>query len=250
MTPWALTYFSPDYYERIGRESLASLAKHWPGQVVAYYEGVKPEEVYPNVEYRDLLEVSGYTRFIGWAKQVPFLNGFLPDGSHSYHYDVVRFVRRIYAMTDKPEGRFYVVDADVILSKPIPVDALNGWLDGKLGALMFREHIGSPVYYPELSVSGWNMEHPAAGKFLSAYRAVHDNGVFLRMTQGYHDAWILYWLLHEMGVRDQFTDWVNGAFGEGDYKSHVLPVTPLAEYMVHLKGPKRKKQHLSNQEAA
>ena len=82
-----ITTFGEEYYEKYGRECLASLVKYWPGKIVAYYEDNAPDEFTDKVEYRNLMEQKELKRLLGWLRAMPLLQGKMPDGKYQYHYN-------------------------------------------------------------------------------------------------------------------------------------------------------------------
>lgn len=233
-TPCALTTFSPEYYERWGREGLASMVKYWPGKIVAYYEHERPEEFHDRVEFRDLFAQSEAMHFIKWTSMVPLLKGILPNGEYSYHHNANKFGRKVFVITDYAmEGRpFFFLGADTRCTKPVPAEFINGLIENRPGVFLLRRHLDAHV---ESDFAGYDPRDKRMGNLLKVYRAMFINGAFLELKD-WHDCLALDTLLDTFKLTQEVNNLSDGVIGEGKRGLHVWPNTVLAEYMIHLKG--------------
>lgn len=229
-----VTTFGPAFYEKYGREAVATMARYWPGPVIAYGEGARPADLPERVEYRDLLLDAECANFIDWTGKCPFVQGRLPNGEYEYHYNMHKFGRKAFVISAMRRP-FFFLGADVHILKPIPESFLAEMLEGKFGAFLFRP---KPLH-TESDFAGYNTNHPDWGRFAYAYRSIYTTGsvlMLLKESGGLHDCWSLDYLLEHTGLRAQCLDLVNGVRGDDPKGFHVWPKTRLAEYMVHLKG--------------
>lgn len=237
MIPVCMTTFGDQYWQRYGRESVTTWLDKWPGKIVTYGEGKPPADLPKQVEYRDLFAIDGMLDFLRWTSMVPLLQGIMPNGEYSYHFNANKFARKVFAISEMKEP-FFFIGADVHMTKPIPAEFLNRMLDGKFGAFLFRG-----AAHTESDFAGYNTAHPEWEKFIVLWKSLYVNGGFLALTEtenrklaGFHDCWTLDWLLRVLNLKDQCLDITNGARGDDETGMHVWPKTVLAEYMVHLKG--------------
>jgi len=234
----AITTFSPEYYEKWGREGLESMVKYWPGKIVAYYENEKPEEFEDRVEYRNLFEQRDLVHFLKWTAMVPLLNGVLPNGGYNYNFNANKFARKVYAITDyaREEKPFFFLGADTRCIKPISEEFLNSLFDGTAGCFLLRRHLKKHL---ESDFAGYDPTHKIMRKMLWIYREAYNNGTFLEID-GWTDCHILERLFDDTGLIKFIKNLSDGVKGEGRAGLNVWPKTVLAEYMVHLKGMAKK----------
>ena len=240
-----VTTFSPDYYDRYGREAVASMAEYWPGPVIAYVEREVPPDMPSRFECRDLYDDPDFVCFVNWTGACPIFQGKLPDGGYSYHFNAHKFGRKVFAVTDKRlrDGPFVFLGADVHIHKPIPKAFLEGLLQGKAGAFLLRNHLGVHV---ESDFAGYDPRHPKMALLLDKYRAIFINGGFL-LLRGWHDCAALDTLLDFCGLSKEINNISAGVRGDDPKGLHVWPKTVLAEYMTHLKGRIKKDPVLKQQ---
>ena len=232
--PTAITTFSEEYYEKWGRDGLASMVKYWPGKIVAYYENKPPDEFADKVEYRNLSNQKDLIHFLKWTGMVPLLSGVLPDGGYNYNYNANKFARKVYAITDyaREEEPFFFLGADTRCIKPIPVEFLTGLFDGYVGVFLLRRHLDMHV---ESDFAGYDPTDKGMRRMLKIYREVYNNGTFLEL-EGWHDCHVLDRLLDDTKLIEKIHNISDGIKGAGEKGLNVWPNTVLAEYMVHLKG--------------
>ena len=237
--PTAITTFSQDYYDKWGRDGLASLVEFWPGKIIAYYEFKPPAEFQDRVEYRDLMAQPELVHFLKWTSMVPLLQGVLPNGGYHYHFNAHKFARKVFAITEYAQGAtepFYFIGADVRALKPIPAEFLDGLMEGKAGVFLLRRHLKMHV---ESDFAGYNPSHHGMQKLLKTYRAMFINGAFLEL-HGWHDCVALDTLLGTYNLMPEINNLSAGVKGEGELGLNVWPNTVLAEYLTHLKGNLKK----------
>ena len=239
-TPTAITTFSPEYYEKWGREGLASMVKYWPGKIVAYYEGESPNEFEGKVEYRDLFAMPDLLHFIKWTSMVPLCNGILPNGKYHYNFNANKFARKVYAITDyaKEGEKFFFLGADTRCTKPVPAKFINGLIDGYPGVFLLRRHLNAHV---ESDFAGYDPGDHDMRRLLKIYREAFNNGSFLELD-GWHDCLMLDRLLDVLNLTGRVNNLSDDVKGDGELGLHVWPNTVLAKYMVHLKGNMKKGQ--------
>ena len=237
-SPTAITTFSPEYYEKWGREGLASLVRYWPGPIVAYYEHEAPAEFQDRVEYRDLFAQEECAHFIKWTSMVPLLQGILPTGEYHYNFNAHKFGRKVFAITDYALERkpFYFIGADVRALKLIPPEFLHGLMDGFPGVFLLRRHMGMHV---ESDFAGYDPRERRMRHLLKAYRKCFTSGSFLEL-RGWHDCSSLDQLLDLLGLAHEVNNLSKDVKGDGRLGLNVWPKTVLSEYMVHLKGMLKK----------
>lgn len=234
----AMTTFSQTYYAQYGRECLASLVKHWPGKIVAYYEYEPPRDFADRVEYRDLMEQEDLAHFLKWTSMVPLLQGLLPNGNYHYKFNANKFARKVFAISDlaKDGEPFFFLGADTRALKDVPEEWLNGLIDGKQGCFLLRRHMDMHV---ESDFAGYDPRNKRMRKMLETYREMFINGSFLELD-GWHDCVALDRLLDAYQLLPEINNLSDGVKGEGKLGYNVWPNTVLAEYFVHLKGKLKK----------
>jgi hypothetical protein len=144
---------------------------------------------------------------------------------------VVRFANKVFAQCDallKAEEIVCWIDADCVLIKPLPEAALLKMLGGAYCGHFDRTCFNAP--YTETGFLIFDPRKPQNRDFVAAYRNVYLSGRIFALPM-WHDCYAF--------------DEARKPFGE--FRSlttdltvmHPIVVSPLGEYLDHLKGPRK-----------
>jgi hypothetical protein len=223
----AITSFHPPAYTKYAKRCLQSLIKFFPGKVLAYVEDLEEKPDIEGVELRDFFEIPGVNQYLEKIKRVPGADGFCPE--YDYQFDASKFCRKVFAQDaafDLDDSVFWF-DADCVVLKAIPEDFLRGLIAGVPFCYLGRRSL-----YTETGFLGFNTKHPDFSKFRARYLSYFTSGKIFSQMKGWHDC-IAFDYARE-GLRG------NNLTPGGIGVAHVLLNSPLAHYLDHLKGPKRK----------
>ena len=218
----AVTTFHGEGFRQYGRRCLDTLARYFPGKIVAYIE--EPLQFY-GVETRDLFSIPGLKAYLERIKRVAGSDGQV--GSYNYEWDASKFCRKVFAQDAvfSEDQEVFWFDADTYLLKPIPQEFLLKLLSGVPFCYMGRKN------YTETGFIGFNTMHPRFREFRSRYLSYFTSGRIFQNTKGWHDCIAF----------DEARKGITGNdLTKGETMGHVLIKSCLAEFMDHMKGPKRK----------
>jgi hypothetical protein len=221
----AVTTFHPEGFRKYGKRCLESLSQFFPGRIVAYYEE-KPDWS-GRVEFRDFFSIPEASRYLERIKRVAGSDGYGADG-YDFRYNASAFCRKVFAQDavfGEDEHVFWI-DADCEILKPIPEDFLKGLLEGVPFCYFGRKN------YTETGFVGFNTSHKDFPAFRSKYLSYFTSGRIFSQLEGWHDCIAFDY------ARKGITG--NNLSPAGAEMGHVLLQSALAEYLDHMKGPKRK----------
>lgn len=224
----AVTSFHPEGYEKYGRRNLETFVKHWPINMVCYYEEL-PDFQHERIEYRPLMEIDGVSEFLEKAKRVPNSDGKTPEG-YNYNWDAQKFCRKVFAQDaafDLDDEVFWL-DADVVSFRDVPREFLDGLIKG----VPFC-YLGRKDFYTETGFLGFNRKGKGFSEFRARYLPAFTTGKIFEQSQGWHDC--IAFDEARKGIQG------NNLSPKGRAADHVLLTSPIGHYIDHLKGPKRKK---------
>jgi hypothetical protein len=222
----AVTSFNPAK-QPYGIRCLESLAKHFPGKVVAYLEGEIPREPWsPAVEVKDFWAIPGIKEYLEKIKRVAGSDG-AGGKDYDYRFDASKFCRKVFAQDQAFDlgTEVFWFDADCVVFRPIPGTLLRSLIQGVPFAYLGRKS------YTETGWLGFNTAHEKFKDFRAKYLNCFLSGRIFQMPE-WHDCYAFDYA--RQGIKGN--DLTPGRKGT----EHVLLKSVLAQYMDHTKGPKRK----------
>ena len=225
----AVTSFSPKGYEVYGKKFLESAVKHWPTEILVYYED-KPDFEHEKIVYKPLLEVYGLKAFLTYCDTNPAFQGRV-GGGYSFNYDAAKFARKAFSQFDALQhntGKIFWLDADCIVKKDVPIQFLKDIFDGKTLALLQR-----PDLYTESGFVGFDTHGSCFDYFLKNYIDVYRRGILFKLP-GWHDCWAL-----DYAVKESLVPVNNLSVDYPQCGINVMPHSILGEFLVHNKGQRK-----------
>lgn len=228
-----ITSFSQSGYETYGKQFLSTI-DNWPGKIICYLESPIDFE-HEKLEKRNLFDVEHITAFLTYLKNFPKAHG-KTDKGYNYNFDVWKFCRKMFAQFDafKEGGKMYWLDADCIITKPVPLDFLEDLFHGE--PLVF---LGREGFYTETGIVGFDTDHIEFEDFILNYKETLQKGVVFKLKQWHDCACFDY---AREGNGQNLTDWwdIAKALKGGLEYLEVLSKSPLGEYFIHKKGNKKR----------
>lgn len=235
-----VTSFSQKGYHEYGKRFITTFLDHWADEELTVYfeKGVpsnKPED--DRITYKDLYQFGDFVKFEELMKASDPLYcgmhaGHKGEAVYNFRYDANRFFRKVFCISDickKSTGKVAWVDADVHFVKDVPKDFLSMLLPrGE-----YIAHLGREWLYTEAGFMIFDTNHPANDLFMPLYYNAYFTGAFKYLGE-FHDCYILDFLRKVLAVPT-----VN--LTKNEVSDHPFQESVLGEYMVHLKGPDRKK---------
>ncbi len=123
------------------------------------------------------------------------------------------------------------LDADVVQQKEFTYTELEQLFpQGSLCTYLGR----GDNYHPETGFILYDLQHPRAGEFFEQLENIYTSGRIFELTQ-WHDAYVWDWVCRELDIarRDIGPGRPGEAFGR----------SPLRDYFLHLKGPRKSNIH-------
>lgn len=229
----AVTTFSEQNYSEYARMSLELFAEHWPTKVIAYFEGeTLPDFRHENIEYRPFYSIPHVPEFLTACSLLPALRGITWNGTYDYNLDVFKFCRKVFAQVNvalQHKGLMFWLDADLRLKKSVPEEFLHSLLEGVYTCYLGRAD--RHPFYTETGFVGFDTTHPVNEQFMTVYDRIYKSGAVIEL-KGRHDCYV-YDIVREQSSAP------GRNLAEGTQGIHVMPQTCLAEYMEHLKGPRK-----------
>lgn len=214
----AVTTFSAEGYKEYAKAFLESYVKYWPMKLVVFYEE-RPDFNHPLIEYRNFYDIpeTDILEKIGRTAHTP----------NDYRFNAYKFSRKVFAQNalfDETDKLFWI-DADCICLSEMK----EGFLENLLKEVPFC-YLGRQNY-TETGFLGFNTQHPDFGKFRSRYVTQYTEGRIFRQKE-WHDC--IAFDVARAGIKGK-------SLTKGGPMEHVFISSPLAPYLDHLKGLKRKK---------
>ena len=221
-----VTSFSKEGYQLYGRVCLESFVKHWPCEIVVFYE-TQPNFSHEKIEYRDLFDIEGIRPFLEHLNSVDGADGVL-DGHYDYRFDASRFCRKVFAVDsvfDEDDIVFWL-DADTVTFKEIPEDFLKDLVKNDPFCYLGRSNFCS-----ETGFVGFNTKHPDFYPFRERYLPTYTSGGFMSLRT-WEDAVVFDHARSGLKGNDLNHTMLQGV-------DHVWPHTVLGKYMEHMKGGRK-----------
>ena len=246
------TTYDKKYYDLIAKSMIESFVKYWPKDCTlhAYYQEQEPEIIQDNIVYYDLYKVQPQLKEWVDKHPDPSYNGWRADrGKYVWKNDGVKFSHKVFAQTHRIKNSTADVilysDADTLYTAPPKLDYLRAICPEDSLCTFFdrpgmRDETGFYMHNPkhpkakqwanrleEIYLSGelWTYEkHRSADQYTMAYG--RDSFKDCKQTD---------LMTHPLGVK------ANPQHTEKRFMRDPVPVSPLSEFLMHLKG-KRKLQ--------
>ena len=233
----AITSFSQKGYETYGKKFLDSAVKHFPGQIIVYYEE-KPDFEHEKVIYKPLYDIFGLNAFLQYCDANPIFHGQTGSG-YSYNYNAYTFAKKAFSQFDALQhynGKIFWIDADCVIQKDIPKD----FLEGLFNFTVFDDQYSSSIVamqrdglYTETGFVGFDNDKPVMQEFLKIYMNVYRKGILFTL-RGWHDCYALDKAIEQSGVSVK-----NLSPDFPEHGINVMPHTVLGPYIVHNKGNRK-----------
>lgn len=224
-----VTSFSPEGFEKYGRDFIRTFHEFWPKGVdlVIYTEG----QSVPDEWCLPLSDLEEWTWF-NEALKFPLFRGKTPQG-YNIQYDA-RMARKTFIQADAVKrfgGKVFWIDADVVTFAPVPETFLDAMLpDDKLSCYLGRDG----WFYTESGFLGFNADHPGCDGFMQVYKGMFLNG-YIFLNTAWHDC-IAYDTVRQAGDPIFFH---NLAANLPRGTMHPFVNSELGKYMDHRKGPRK-----------
>lgn len=214
----AVTTFSKEGYDEYAKTFLQTYVKYWPIKLIVFYEE-RPDFEHPLIEYRNFYDIpeTSVLEKIGLRANTP----------RDYRFNAYKFSRKVFAQNalfDEADKLFWI-DADCVCLETITEEFLGNLLKDFPFCYLGRSN------YTETGFLGFNTKHPDFSKFRSLYLAQYTQGLIFKQRE-WHDC--IAFDVARTGIKGR-------RLTNGSTMEHVFLTSPLAPYLDHLKGPKRKK---------
>ena len=153
-----------------------------------------------------------------------------PGGVYNYRFDACKFAHKVFALyragRETAADTIIWLDADVVTKKPITEEFLSSVVPEHC----LVSYLGRKDWHTsECGFVGYNSR-----RFLQAFRSMYMSRNIFKLDE-WHDSFVFDHLR---------THWKHGGYfhniSRGIPGKHVWPLSPLGEYLSHLKGPARK----------
>jgi hypothetical protein len=182
----------------------------WPGPVRVYFEGSAPPAI-KGAELRPLDDIEERTRF---------LKRIVPQGPGGFLWDVKRFCHKVFAQLDSMDEQFWWVDADVLLTSPVPESLVE---QSEVVTYLGRDS------YTETGLVGFNPTHRNFSDFQHRYRKMYTEGEIFRLR---------FWTdCHAFDAARQGNGENLTPGGKGF--ENIMEQSRFGPYMTHFKGPRK-----------
>ena len=223
-----VTSFSTRGYEAYGKRFIASFDKYWPDYIklYVYIDGEYPEDDHERVVWVPLENDPERSAFI---RACP-----IRDSLTDYRYRPIRYSNKVFAFTDPWLGEQPIIwlDGDCETVNPVTPDMLAQVMPegGQIASYLAR-----PYYrHTETGFLGFA---PEAVEFRAEMRKVYTSGELFQLRE-WHDCSVFDHVRVKFERRgERFRNLCPAAMG-----LDVFPQSPLAKFVVHNKGPKRKQE--------
>lgn len=240
-----VTTFPALYWnEGLSRAMLETLSAHWPAHVrkIAFVRDDLRATIgsVAGVEIMDLDDRSTTLMQFIRTFNAPIRPLITHGGRYEYKWDAASFAYKIAALDAVrrligPAYRGYVIwlDADVVTKQDVPMDELKLWCPPNVDVSCLVR----AAYGPECGFVGYNWLGRGAkllARLIDFYKPRADGTYPIFEQKEWHDSYLFGEALRSGRFR-----FLNLAAGTSS--KHCWPETPLGPYMVHLKGPERKR---------
>lgn len=247
----AVTSFSKLFWDRCAKNMIPSFLKFVSEDVplVMYHEaskdGFTPPLDHPRLSGLDLHEVTGYRAFqeiaspkvesmIGKPPEDPFVRDKMPGSIYNFIWDALSYGKKGFAWAHaarNSQARYlYWIDSDVVFQKPVSSQFLRELFDGQS-----MIYYGRAKMYTETGIFAIDRADPEAMKWVEAYAACWEKAEIFKDTTGWTDC-------QSFDIALKATPKLRKRNLSRHDIGHVVPDSILGEYLLHLKGPQRKKE--------
>ena len=251
-----VTSFNRKLYDYYGKYFIRSwLRKSWPCDLYVYHEGWTPQldgvmtGDPDKIIYRNTLELNSpnIQNFIKRNDEKNIYSTVKGEPEKiihgtNYRKDAIRFCYKAFSLThagleflkQKKYKRMFWIDADVeFINSPMESEIFDNFLPQQF----LVSYIGRPSYYSECGFVGYNLEHPKCGDFLKRFIDMYDKDLLFQEKE-WHDSYVWDMVRTKSFTNEAMFNYVIKDFEH--IRGHPWPHTYLANWMVHLKGKKRK----------
>lgn len=225
---FVVTSLSDECMERYGYATLATWVENLPCDIWVYGESEKSYFHHRKVHNFNLFHETNVGQFLTQIERLPIAHGIVGN-EYNYNLDAWKFCRKVFAQVDacrKIKGRVFWIDTDVMMHKPVPETFLV-----KLLQDVYLCYLGRQGIYPECGFIGWDTRYKQNAEFMDVYENIFLNGSIL-MMQAWHDCTAFEFVRKGLNVPSR-------NLSRDICGLHVWPKTMLADYMDHLKGPRK-----------
>ncbi len=224
-----VTSFSPEGYQLYGKIFLEAYRKYWKTPLTVYYEG-------GTLPWRTFGRNSKGYNLYDDPECVEFLKHAPPDGK-DYRFCVNRFARKVFAITNPQNfdcDYLIWLDADTITKKRVT----KKFLDSICPELRVASYLGrTEWHHSECGFVVYNLKY-SGKEFLAVFREIYTSGKIYDYLE-WHDSYIFDRVREGFGKHPPpFRNLSPNAKGLDAWGA-----SPLADYMVHHKGPQAKKEN-------
>ena len=237
----AVTCFSLQGWRETGGLLVNGFIQHWPQDVhlTVYVDDPIPKKDLirdHRVKYQ-ILNQSELMEFKQRHKNNPEANGLgknATKGAKNYRYDAVRFSHKVFALfqllEEKETDILIWLDGDSRTHSKVEIKNIMSWIpDGK-----FAGYLARPWLYTETGFHIFNMNHPIAKDFFSAWKNYYIKDTIFKLETWTdchtYDA-------AKKGFDDKH--WHN--LSPAVKNNHPFINGPLGDFMDHMKGPRKRK---------
>lgn len=232
-----VTTFSVPGYHSYGMRFIDSFLEHGDGRrLTIYHESQINKDEHELLEWRNLDADADRARFIADWGNDPSKVGTPADPNSQ----AIRFCHKVFAITDAIERAdtdwVIWVDADVVFTKRIAHHHLERVMpQGALLAFLGRIDYG----YTECGFVAYKASSQVVKNLAADMRSYYTSGeIFTRHKSDWHDSRCF----DICRKRSQIPNQLQHNISAGVRGIHVWPLTPLNDWCVHHKGPRRKQE--------
>jgi hypothetical protein len=232
-----ITSFSRAGHQEYGDRFIRTFQTNWPVAVELIVYRESPFSPSLRAEQRDLFKIEACNRFIAANGSDAEARGLVPtaiwkakertDG-YSYRFDALKFCRKVFAIADAARqmqtGLLAWIDADAYTHEPVPEDFIEEMLDGQDAAYLGRDRT-----HTECGFLAFRL--PEALPLIEAWEAFYATDSVFDQRE-WHDSY-----LFDRARESVPGNWRNMTPGGS---RHVWFSSPLAPFMDHLKGDRKK----------
>jgi len=217
----AVTTFSPKGYEEYAEIFLMTYVENMSLPLVAYVEE-EPDFKHDLIEYRDIYGIPDVAMFISHAEHLQ------RQAPKNYLYDAAKFSYKVFAQLDvfkeSPKEEIFWFDADIVFLRPLSKWLLKGLLKDVCLAYLGRDT------YTEAGFIGFDTAHKNFPMFFHHYEDMYKKRRIFELN---------FWT--DCHAFDEARRGIKGRdLTQGKGMEHVFCKSPLAPYMDHLKGGRKK----------
>lgn len=229
-----VTSFTPEGYERYGRNFLESWNLHWPNRLILYTHNQRIK----GHEWVNAEEVPTIRAFLDRHKDNPVAKGLVPNAGwkesevakgYSFRFNAYVFGRKPLIIADAmrrlpPETKLFWLDADIITFRGVP--------SGLLGSLLSHDldlcFLPSNNDLTESSCVGFNLSRQSCRDFIEEFESIYVKDRFYDEV-----CW------DDGHVFDYLVARLKPSFSYIRGMQHPFEQSILGKHMFHLRGPSK-----------